>query len=404
MSGRLTQVWTASLCSGESERIITSVYAQNLGVSNDHRRRVTQVYANVMGEYPLNTGEPEAAGANRFTQVYANVMIPFTPNFEWIDMVIDEIFPFDISYNSIGATRFQTDVVRVDSGHDQRSSRWTQPLMEYDIAYGVRTMEHLQGLISFFRAMGGRKNAFLYHDHVDYTSTLATEEEARRAPDISYLDQEFGVGDHIRFKFQLVKHYPTPSGRTIQTRPIYRPKPGTVRVGVGGLEVDNFEIDYERGVITFVPNWSKYDLTAMRIEPQLDSNDQPTGRWTIIGEAGTFVGLATGDKIITRGWLNPDNNSNEAMSLILTNVSGDGKSVTFTAPDNYGELETNRDGVSVVRHPAPEANMLLTAGYEFFVPVRFDTDRLPVSLEEYGVGGAADVKLIEVRPAEMFDA
>ncbi|WP_113155962.1 DUF2460 domain-containing protein [Nitratireductor sp. OM-1] len=403
MSGRITASWSGMMVVGEDSIHVTQNTANFLGRSSGHRRRITQVYAQIMGEYPLNTGEPEADGSNRFTQLHANVMVPFTPNFEWIDMVIDEVFPFDISYNSIGATRFHTDVVRVDSGHDQRSSRWSQPLMEYDIAYGVRTMEHLQGLIAFFRSMAGRRNAFLYHDHVDYTSTLAVDEEARRAPDISPRDQEFGVGDHQRYRFQLVKHYPTPSGQSAQTRPIYRPKPGSVQVAVGGLLVDNYVVDHERGIVEFIPNWAKYDLQSMRIEPDLDGNNQPNGRWIISGDPGMFTGLFDGDKIITRGWLNPANNSSETISLILTSVAGDGSSVTFTAPENYGELETNRNGVTVVRHPAPQANLLLTAGFEFYVPVRFDTDRLPISLEEYGVGGAADVKLIEVRPAEMFD-
>ena len=124
-------------------------------------------------------------------------MIPFTPNFEWIEMFIYEVFPYDISYNSVGATRFSTDVIMVDSGHDQRSSRWDQPLMEYDIAYGVRTMEHLHGLIAFFRAMRGRKHAFLYHDYVDYRSTIAVDEETRIAPPTGPFDQQLGIGNHV---------------------------------------------------------------------------------------------------------------------------------------------------------------------------------------------------------------
>lgn len=397
MSIRLTAQWQQTMGIGEGVIRVTGNYAQFMGTSNGHRRRFTQISANVMGQSPLNTGNPDAGGT-RFTSVWANIMVPFTPNFEWIDMVIDEVFPYDISYNSIGATRFQTDVVRVDSGHDQRSSRWDQPLMEYDIAYGVRTMEHLQGLIAFFRGMRGRRNAFLYHDHVDYTSTMATEDDARRAPDTSPLDQHLGVTDHKRYRWQLVKHYVTPGGFNTQTRPIYRPRPNTVHVALGGLEVTNYEIDYARGVITFVPDWKKINLQSMRIE-----NTGTANSWRITGTAGMFTGLAAGDKIVTLGWLNPINNSDEAMDLFVTAVAGDGASVTFTTPANYGELETNRNGVTVYRHPAPRANQVVTAGFHFYVPVRFDTDRLPISLEEYGVGGAADVKLIEVRPAEMFD-
>lgn len=399
MSIRVTGNFASTLVASPSVVAVTQNFANFMGVSNSYRRRVTTVYAHIMGKYPLNTGEEEANGANRFSQVYANVMIPFTPNFEWIDMVIDEVFPFDISYNSIGATRFQTDVVRVDSGHDQRSSRWDQPLMEYDIAYGVRTMEHLQGLIAFFRAMRGRRDAFLYHDHVDYTSTLATDDEARRPPDTTHLDQQIGIGDHVKYKFQLVKKYPTPSGGSAQIRPIYRPQPNTVMIGVGGLKVENWEVDYTTGVITFTPNWQKLNLQGMRLE----AHPTQVNMWVMSGAAGTFTGLIVGDKIITRNWLNPNNNSNEALSLVVINVSEDGSTLTYSAPAGYGELESNRNGVGVYRHPAPKPNLVITAGFYFYVPVRFDTDRLPVSLEEYGIGGAADVKLIEIRPSEVFD-
>lgn len=66
------------------------------------------------------------------------------------------------------------------------------------------------------------------------------------------------------------------------------------------------------------------------------------------------------------------------------------------------DAESSVDDIVIYRHPAPLVGQEITAGFEFWVPVRFDTDRLPVSLEEYGVGGAADVKLIEIRPAEVF--
>jgi uncharacterized protein (TIGR02217 family) len=49
---------------------------------------------------------------------------------------------------------------------------------------------------------------------------------------------------------------------------------------------------------------------------------------------------------------------------------------------------------------APAANAVITAGFLFYVPVRFDTDILPVTIEDYGVGGANSVKLIEVRPSD----
>ncbi len=353
------------------------------------RRNVTQMTARAMSQL----GSPGV----RCTEVYARIMIPFAPNFEWIDMIIDEVFPFDISYNSIGATRFQTDVVRVDSGHDQRASRWSQPLMEYDVAYGVRTLEQLHALIAFFRVMKGRKYAFLYQDIVDHTSNLAVNVEARTTPEITATDQQIGIGDSSTYTFQLTKTYPSPSGQNTQVRPIYRPQPGTVMIAVDGQEVTNWSVDNTTGIVTFSSPWGKTGLNGMTLTMPTDS-DPP--HFTISGPARTFTGgIAVGNKIVTTGWLNPINNTTLSLSLVVTEIGSDGSYIKFTAPSSYGQAESNRNGVSIYVHPAPATGAVITAGYLYYVPVRFDTDRLPVTLEWYGIGGAADVKLVEVRPA-----
>lgn len=53
-------------------------------------------------------------------------------------------------------------------------------------------------------------------------------------------------------------------------------------------------------------------------------------------------------------------------------------------------------GVVSLAEPPPE-NAAVTAGFEFEVPVRFDADRLEVTLESFAAGRIAAVPLIEVR-------
>ena len=69
-----------------------------------------------------------------------------------------------------------------------------------------------------------------------------------------------------------------------------------------------------------------------------------------------------------------------------------------------GTLNTNwtvDDTTGLVTFGTAPANAaVITAGFWFYVPVRFDTDLLPVTIEDYGVGGANSVKLIEVRPSD----
>ena len=59
--------------------------------------------------------------------------------------------------------------------------------------------------------------------------------------------------------------------------------------------------------------------------------------------------------------------------------------------------EANVANVSISIHPAPATGVAVTAGFQFFVPVRFDTDTLPVTIEDYGIGGSNSIKLVEVR-------
>ncbi len=46
---------------------------------------------------------------------------------------------------------------------------------------------------------------------------------------------------------------------------------------------------------------------------------------------------------------------------------------------------------------APASGVAVTADFEFDTPVRFDTDRLSASLDDYGVRSWQDISLVEVR-------
>ncbi len=71
-------------------------------------------------------------------------------------------------------------------------------------------------------------------------------------------------------------------------------------------------------------------------------------------------------------------------------VSGVEKSPEdFTFDPETGEVVFSANSV-----PAPGA--LVTAGYEFDVPVRFDTDQLTVSLKAFKAGQIPSIPLIEV--------
>ena len=68
---------------------------------------------------------------------------------------------------------------------------------------------------------------------------------------------------------------------------------------------------------------------------------------------------------------------------------------------NGAELSASHMSVNeltgeIVFHTAPAPEAIITAGFEFDVPVRFDTDKLDVSLEAFGAGQVINIPLIEV--------
>jgi len=50
----------------------------------------------------------------------------------------------------------------------------------------------------------------------------------------------------------------------------------------------------------------------------------------------------------------------------------------------------------IVFNTPPANGVIITAAYEFDVPVRFDTDQLTTSLESFGAGGAVHIPLMEI--------
>jgi len=97
----------------------------------------------------------------------------------------------------------------------------------------------------------------------------------------------------------------------------------------------------------------------------------------------------------------------EAVSFQLAKGAGDlvrpiRKPVAGTARVAVDGVETAAFAVDpatglVTFDAAPAAGAVLTAGFEFDVPVRFDADRIDITLESFEAGRVVAVPLIEVR-------
>jgi uncharacterized protein (TIGR02217 family) len=203
-------------------------------------------------------------------------------------------FPLDVSLGSRGGPVRRTDIVTLASGREHRNSRWAGSRRRYDAGLGVRTVDAVHTVITFFEEQRGRLFGFRFRDRTDWRSGPPSREPTP-------LDQRIGTGTGAERNFQLVKAYG--SAFAPYSRNIAKPVGGTVRVAVNGVE-------------------------------------QAVG-------SGFNCDPATG-------------------------------LVTFAA--------------------APPAGAVITAGFAFDVPVRFDTDELDIDLSTFDAGGIPQILLIEIIP------
>lgn len=141
---------------------------------------------------------------------------------------IETQFPSNISLGATGGPGFQTDVVSVNSGHEQRNAAWQDARGAWDVAHGVRTQAQMDELVAFFRVMKGRANGFRFKDWSDYT--VGSGEGVFRTIDSTH--------------FQLVRRYTT-SGNN-HDRDISKPVSGTLSITGGTVS----SVDYTTGIVT----------------------------------------------------------------------------------------------------------------------------------------------------------
>lgn len=152
-------------------------------------------------------------------------------------------FPVSVSFGSTGGPERRTEIVTLASGHEERNSPWAHSRRRFEAGLGMRSRDDLEGVIGFFEARAGRLHGFRWRDWSDWRS-------APSAQDIEAFDQEIGVGDGVSAAFQLSKTYL--SGPASYVRPIEKPVAGTLRLGVGGVQIfEGFALDAATGIVSF---------------------------------------------------------------------------------------------------------------------------------------------------------
>lgn len=197
--------------------------------------------------------------------------------------VLTTRMPDDVAYGFQGGPEFNTEVIVVESGHEQRNQLWSQARRMYQADQHNKTQALTNTLIDFFHAALGRTHAFRMKDHNDYAATVSNGRLGTGA---------VGTGTAT---YQLYKRY-TQGGQS-HDRKITRPVSGALTVYRNAVAVTvgagagNISVDYDTGIVTFVA-----DATQ-----NIDANSAKAITGLTQANPGvvtaTAHGFATGDKI-----------------------------------------------------------------------------------------------------------
>jgi len=155
-------------------------------------------------------------------------------------------FPANISFGSIGGPERRTEVVTLANGFEERNTPWAHSRRRYEAGAGLRTLDDIDVLISFFEARRAKMHAFRWKDWADHKSCPPSKRP-------THTDQVIGTGDGVTTIFSLQKTYR--SGNEEYTRPIHKPVFGTVLIAVARdpkVEGEEFSVDTTNGEVKFV--------------------------------------------------------------------------------------------------------------------------------------------------------
>jgi uncharacterized protein (TIGR02217 family) len=356
---------------------ISEVLAKAI-VSHDSKIRVSSQVLKVVTK--------NASPYLRASMVTAKVVAGIGPDFIWLedDMFKDIRFPEEISYGSSGGPAWETQVSRIASGYDQRIGNWSEPLRKFNVSLGIHTREQLHEVLKFHMVAEGKKYSFRYKDWTDFNSAGHTSQEIDAT---SPTDQLFFTSDGILDFAQLIKTYEFAAGFT-HVRKITKPVVGTLTIYEDGSPFSLWSCDYLSGIITFL-------APTPVVGTDIYADDEGAGVYTFKSTSSDLSVFSNGQKIVTDGFTDSENLG----PFIVQAAPTTNRMVVLhdLRPTQPVIDAAAGPSITISHTAAPTAGKDYTAGYEFDVPARFDTDEMSTQLDSYGVG-SSNLEVIEVRP------
>jgi len=314
--------------------------------------------------------------------------------------------PEEIESGAQGGPGFKTTVLTLSSGFEKRNIEWSRSRGSWDISYGIQTKDDVGSVIDFFYARRGKAYGFRFKDWTDFEIT----------------NQTIGTGDGVAVVYQVFKNYQDDGGSF--QRKITRIVDGTLSVYVNAIlksDPGDYTVDIDTGLITFgtAPG-------AVATSVLTSSSNYSVGETVVIGgKTYTFESPVTNvDGHVLRG-------GSEAASMAnlhyAINKSGGTIGTDYalattanafvTATDNgvhaltvtaitggaAGNAITTAETCALAAWGPNTAYLTggadadVTVTCEFDVPVRFDTDKLPLKATWEDAIEVPQIPIVEIK-------
>lgn len=284
---------------------------------------------------------------------------------------LEDRLPITIDYGSSFGEEYAVEIDTTANGNEYRRLRHNAPRARYDLSFDMRQqLWVMDEVVALYHRVFGRFAGFRVKNLADYSSNgytgakTPTDQACRLLTPTTYqLEKSYGgAGGTISV------------GRPIRT--IFKPVAGTAVIGMTGVTYPNtqYTIDYTTGIMTLAANKLR-SITAI----------------TKAAQAVVTVGSHTfnaGDSVVFQdviGMYEINNNRG-----IVTATTG----TTITVSINSTAYGVYVSGGTVQTHPRLDEPV--TAGFEFDLPMRFDSDLSSLTFDTFDTLSTGGINLVEI--------
>lgn len=278
---------------------------------------------------------------------------------------IEERIIVEVDYGAAYGERYKVEIQETKSGNEYRRLIDSTPRFIYEISYNRVTSTILESILDLYHRCYGMFAGFRAKNINDYTSNGWTTTPTNEDQVCEY------VADN---SFQLVKRYGDETKQALSIgrpkRTIYKPVTGSVVVKAGGYAIQDayLSVDTTTGRIGANNNLSYSDeVTGITRANPCVLTVADTSNLTI-GESVFLYGID--------GMVEIDKTRHKVTNKTPTTITLDLDSSGYTAFTGAGSPIS---GVTNELH----IEETVTAGFEFDIPVRFDSDLDQLTIDNY---------------------